>query len=307
MNRSLLFLPLLAASCTTAVDEEASLAFAETVVEVPGFVDFLQVDGDTVWSTNEGRVEQWSREGKIATVEMPRPCGTMAMEAGSLWVGNCEGGELYRIGPDTGQVLARIPAGIGPSGEQNVVGGAGAVWAPNQAAGTITRIDPATNSITAEIAVAPGTTFLAYGFDALWAVSSAGGTLQRIDPASNTVTGTVELGDTPGFLAAGEGAVWVQEQGDGTVAQIDPETLAVTGRTKVGDNLKWGDIDTGEGKIWLRTTDEQTFVVIEAANGEILARVGRPEGSGAIRYTPEGIWTSAHDVDSINWWALSGE
>ena len=130
MNRSLLFLPLLAASCTTAVDEEASLAFAETVVEVPGFVDFLQVDGDTVWSTNEGRVEQWSREGKIATVEMPRPCGTMAMEAGSLWVGNCEGGELYRIGPDTGQVLARIPAGIGPSGEQNVVGGAGAVWAP---------------------------------------------------------------------------------------------------------------------------------------------------------------------------------
>ena len=133
MNRSLFLLPLLAASCTTAVDEEASLAFAETVVEVPGFVDFLQVDGDTVWSTNEGRVEQWSREGKIATVEMPRPCGTMAMEAGSLWVGNCEGGELYRIGPGTGQVLARIPAGIGPSGEQNVVGGAGAVWAPNQA------------------------------------------------------------------------------------------------------------------------------------------------------------------------------
>ena len=123
-----------------------------------------------------------------------------------------------------------------------------------------------------------------------------------MDPATNAVTDTVQLGDTPGFLVAGEGAVWVQEQGDGTVARIDPETREVAGRTLVGANLKWGDIDTGDGKVWLRTTDEQTFVVIDAATAEILARVGRAEGSGALRYTPDGIWTSAHDVHSLTWW-----
>ena len=43
-------------------------------------------------------------------------------------------------------------------------------------------------------------------------------------------------------------------------------------------------------------------MVIDAETNEILARVGRPEESGAIRYTAKGVWTSAHDVESINWW-----
>ncbi|TIX49830.1 YncE family protein [Alteraurantiacibacter aquimixticola] len=307
MNRSILLLPFLAAACAPSAEEPVSTEFAENIIEVPGFADFLQVDGDTVWTTNDGRVEQWSTTELLASVEIPRPCGTMAMAAGSLWVGNCEGGELYRIDPETAEVLAMIPAGIGPSGEQNVVAGAGAVWAPNQADGTISRIDPESDSIVASIEVATGTTFLAFGFDALWAVSSEGGTLQRIDPETNAVTDTIVLGDTPGFLVAGEGAVWVQEQGDGTVARIDPATREVAGRTAVGENLKWGDIDTGDGKVWLRTTDDQTFVVIDAQTAEILARVGRPEGSGALRYTPEGIWTSAHDVHTLTWWSEGSE
>ncbi len=26
-------------------------------------------------------------------------------------------------------------------------------------------------------------------------------------------------------------------------------------------------------------------------------------GSGALRYTSDGIWTSAHDVHTLSWWA----
>ena len=106
-----------------------------------------------------------------------------------------------------------------------------------------------------------------------------------------------------GFLAAGEGAVWVQEQGDGTVAKIDPATATVVSRTKVGDNLKYGDIDTGDGKVWLRTTDEQTFVILDAKSGEVLSRLGKAAGSGALRYTPDGVWTTAHDVHTLSWWS----
>ncbi|GAA0273591.1 hypothetical protein GCM10009127_12600 [Alteraurantiacibacter aestuarii] len=287
---------------TPEVPEATPLPFTENAMAVPGFADFLLVDGDTVWTTNDGRIEQWSTDGKLAAVEIARPCGTMAMAEGSLWVGNCEGGEVYRIDPVTAQVVATIPAGIGPSGEQNVVAGAGSVWAPDQAAGKISRIDPATNTVVASIDVAPGTTYLAFGFDVVWAVSGEGQSLQRIDPATNTVTDTISLGEMPGFLAAGEGAVWVQEQGAGTVARIDPATRAVTDRVTVGENLKWGDIDTGGGKVWLRTTDDQTFVEIDAETMEILARVGAAEGSGALRYTPDGIWTSAHDVQTLTWW-----
>lgn len=304
---------LLLAACATPLPVadtspgSASVAFDERVIEVPGFADFLAVDGDTVWTTNDGRIEQWSTTAKLAEVRMPKPCGTMAMAFGSLWVANCDGGELYRIDPKSTRVLAKIPAGMGPSGELNVVAGAGSIWAPDQTAGTIIRIDPDTNRVVATIGVSEATSYLAFGFGALWVASGKSGTLQRIDPASNAVTHTIALGKTPGFLAAGEGAVWIQEQGDGTLARIDPENVTVTNRIKVGDSLKWGDIDTGDGKVWLRTTDDQTFVVIDAATSRIIGRVGRAEGSGALRYTPDGIWTSAHDVHTLTWWPKAGK
>jgi len=295
------------AACAGEPPEDPGLiTFAEQVIEVPGFVDFLTIDGDTVWATNRGQVEQWSRSGLVAKVEMPRPCGTMAALEGSLWVANCPDANLYRIDMEGAKVEAILETGIAePRGETNVVAGAGSVWVPSDADGVISRIDPATNEVIARIEVVEGTFFLAFGMDALWAVSSGQKLLQKIDPAANQVVATVELGEQPGFLAAGEGAVWVQEQGAGTVARIDPESVKVLGRTKVGDSLLYGDIDTGDGKVWLRTTEDQTFVVIDAETGEILARVGRAEGSGAIRYTPDGVWTSAHDVYSINWWTKS--
>ncbi|WDA41251.1 Vgb family protein [Erythrobacter sp. BLCC-B19] len=276
----------------------------ETALKVPGFADFLAVDGDAVWVTNDGRVEKWSPAGKLAETPVPRPCGTMAIAAGSLWVANCKGGEVWRINLATAQVEAKIATGLAnPKGETNVVAGADAVWVPSDAAGKVARIDPATNAVTATVTVAPETWYLAYGFDALWAVSSEGKLLQKIDPASTAVTDTTALGDTPGFLAAGEGAVWVQEQGDGTVAKVDPAALTVLGRIKVGDNLKWGDIDAAGGAVWLRTTDDQTMVVIDPARLTIRARMGAAVGSGALRWTPKGVWTSAHDNQTLSWWS----
>lgn len=292
--------------------DPGKLAFEETKITVPGFVDFLLVDGDTVWATNatsrtEGMLEQWSTEGKLASVAMPRPCGTMAMAEGHIWQASCPELKVYKINAETAEIVAVLDTGLAePSGETNVVAGAGSVWVPSNAEGEITRIDPRTDETIARIKVAAGTAFQAFGEGALWAVASGESLLQRVDPATNEVTGSVKLGDTPGFLAAGGGAVWVQEQGDGTVAKVDPKSLEVVARVEVGDNLKYGDIDVADGKVWLRTTDDQTFVVIDAATNAILARVGRPEGSGAIRYTPKGIWTSAHDVETINWWTATG-
>lgn len=300
----------LVASCAdeppASAAEEGSPMMTELEIPVPGFADFFVVDGDSVWVTNRGRVEKWGIQGKLAAFEMPRPCGTMAIAQGSLWVAECTGKQVYRIDLLTAELQAQIATGLAdPRGETNLVSGAGSVWVASDPAGKVSRIDPATNKVIASVTVAPETAFLAYGFDAVWAVSSKEQVLQRIDPATNQVTGTAPLGTQPGFLAAGEGAVWVQEQGDGTVAKVDPASLEVTGRTKVGDSLKYGDIDTGGGAIWLRTTDDQTVVVIDPESLKIRARLGKAAGSGAVRYTPNGVWTSAHDNETISWWSAS--
>ena len=282
----------------------AAAAPVETVIQAPGYVDFLAIDGTTVWATNKGRVERWSKAGKLAEVPLEGACGAMTIGYGALWVADCKAKTVNRIDIRTNKVTAVIPTGLAsPDGEMNVVSGAGSIWVASDKSGVIARIDPATNKVIASIKVEPGSCYLAFGEGALWAVSAGTQTLQKIDPRSNTAVVTTKLGKAPGFLAAGEGGVWVQEQGDGAVARVDPATGAVTGRVKVDETLKWGDIDTGGGKVWLRTTVGQTFVVLDPKSLAILARVGNPVGSGALRYTPDGIWTSAHDVHSLSWWA----
>ena len=275
----------------------------EQVIPVPGFADFLAPDGDTVWVTNRGRVERWSRERKLAEVAMPHPCGAMTIASGSLWVADCKDKVINRIDLGTAKITATIPTGIAnPKGETNVVAGAGSIWVASDAAGIISRIDPATNTVIATVKVDPDSFYLAYGFDALWAVSPTARSVQKIDPQQNRVISRAGVGAMPGFTAAGEGGVWVQEQGDGTVARIDPVSGQVTGRVKVDPTLAYGDIDAAGGKVWLRTTAGQTFVAINPQSLAILARVGKASGSGALRYTPGGVWTSAHDLHTLSWW-----
>lgn len=303
MNRlKILTLTAVAGMATTSLP---ALAQGEQVIAVPGFADFLAVEGASVWATNKGRVEQWSRQGKLAEVPLAHPCGAMAIAHGSLWVADCQEGALKRIDTRTAQVTATIPTGIAnPKGELNVVFGASSIWVASDEKGTISRIDPATNKVMASVSVDPGTWYLAFGFGSLWAVSASQQSLQRIDPKTNAVIAKVPLGKEPGFLAAGAGAVWVQEQGDGTLARIDHHRNTLTGRVKVGDNLKWGDIDTGGGKVWLRTTDDQVFAVIDKAL-TVERRLGQPAGSGALRWTPSGVWTTAHDQHTLTWWPKS--
>jgi virginiamycin B lyase len=294
---------LAAATAASIAIPSAARAQAEQVIDVPGFADFLAVDGDSVWATNDGRVERWSRQGKLAAVAMSKPCGAMAISHGSLWVADCKEGTLNRIDTRTARKTATIPTGIAnPAGELNVAAGAGSIWVASDDKGVLSRVDPATNRVIATIQVEPGTHFLAFGHGSLWAVSSKGQVVQRVDPSTNSVVKRTALGNTPGFLAAGVGGVWVQEQGDGTVARIDPASGEVSGRIKVGNTLKYGDIDTGGGEVWLRTTEQQTFVVIDPRAMTVRARLGKPEGSGALRYTRDGVWTSAHDVHTLTFW-----
>lgn len=299
-------LMFLATGVVLAAISPPALAEGEQVISVPGFADFLAVDGNTVWATNHGRVERWSRQGKLAEVPMAHPCGAMAIAHDALWVADCEEGVLKRIDTRTARVIATIPTGIAnPKGELNVVAGAGSIWVASDEKGVIARVDPKTNHITASITVDPGTWYLAFGYGSLWAVSASQQSLQRIDPRTQTVVSRTALGREPGFLAAGAGAVWVQEQGDGTVARIDHRSGKLTDRVKVGENLKWGDIDTGGGKVWLRTTDDQTFAIIDHKRLTIKARVGQASGSGALRYTRSGVWTTAHDIHTLTWWPKS--
>lgn len=274
------------------------------VIQVPGFANFAEIDprDDTVWINNESKVEHWSTGGKLGEIVMGKPCGAMVIVSNDLWAADCKNGTLNRIDTRRLKITASIHTGLASPGEFNVAVGAGSLWVPSESKGVISRVDPATLKVIATIPVDPDTWYLVFGYDALWAASSTHNSLQRIDPRTNSVTHRTITGNQPGFLAAGEGGIWVQEQGDGTVARVDPASGDVNGRVKIGAKLKWGEVTAGGGKIWLRTTEDQMFVVIDPATLAIRARIGPQIGSGALRYTAAGLWTTEHDIQTMTWW-----
>jgi virginiamycin B lyase len=271
-------------------------------LDVPGSGDFLAADGDSVWITNRGRIERWSIAGLQASVAMPRPCGAPVVAFDALWVADCKEGAVFRIDRSRAEVTARIVTGVAdPRGELSLAAGAGSVWVASDAAGQVSRIDPEKNQVTARIPVAAKAAALTFGFGSVWA-ANPGGSVQRVDPKLNRVVATIPTGRAPGFITAGLGGVWVQNQADGTVSRINPKRNAVIATIQVGKDLAYGDIATGGGRIWVRTTNDQLVVAIDPFTNRIVARYGKPKGSGAVRFGDGRLWVSAHDVRKL--WAM---
>jgi len=272
-------------------------------IEVPDFGDFLTTDGDTVWMTNIKRIERWSIGGRTASVAVPRPCGAPVVAFEALWVTDCETKSLVRIDRRRATVTARIPTGIAdPDGEMSLAAGAGAIWMATDPTGIVSRIDPAKNRVVATIKVAPESRGVAFGFGSAWVTNAKSASVQRIDVKSDRVVATIPVGKSPGFITTGEGAVWVQNQADGTVTRIDPKHDRVAATIKVGRDLIYGDIATGAGRVWVRTTGDQLLAVIDPWTNRIVARLGKPRGSGAVRYGGGRVWVTAHDVHRL--WAI---
>lgn len=295
----------------TAPDVRSLDACALHTLQVPGSADFLALDGDDAWVTNEGRVEKL-RAGEpapVATVAVDQPGGALAVAFGSLWVADCRHGALVRIDLETERVVARIPTGLAdPTGELSVAAGAGSVWLLTDAAGVLSRVDPATNRVSARVAVRPHSYCAAFGFGSVWTASAEGGTpegagrVERVDPRTNAVVASVPVGRGPRFLAAGEGGVFTLDQGDGTVSRVDPAANALAATIATDVPGTGGDIAVGAGRVWVRAT-RTALSVVDPATNRVTARYGPPCGSGAVRANDRVVWVTAHDTRAV--WVLS--
>ncbi len=283
---------------------------AIATLKVPDFPDFLAVDGDAVWVTNEGRIEKFraDQERPLASVSVPAPCGAMVVAFESVWVANCKDSSLYRIDRRTSAVLEVIRTGLADQdGELSLAAGAGSIWLLTDRSGILSRIDPRTNRVTSTVRVEPNSFAAAFGFDAVWVTNTGTsdtqgpGSVQRIDPRTNTVTATIPVGPTPRFLAAGEGGVWTLNQGDGTVTRIDPRTNTMAATIPVGVAGPGGDIAAGAGHVWVRAT-KVLLSMIDPETNRVTARFGPPAGSGGVRVGEGVVWVTAHDTNTV--WAL---
>jgi TolB protein len=171
----------------------------------------------------------------------------VAVGEGGVWVtapdqGDSGGGEVIRLDPFTGEIVARIPVRAAPGWEFGGAGltvGGGGVWTLGVVRaedggccdGLVTRVDPATNAVADELRVpgitegdlwVDGGTVFVLGFEA----KGPGLELVRVDAATHETSWRVPVpGQWSQTVFVAGGSVWVLGTAPDSHGPIEPTTL----------------------------------------------------------------------------------
>lgn len=225
--------------------------------------DLALVSGDA-WVTDPAenvvsRVDASSGDVVQSWPSESLPSGLVEAD-GDLWVANHHGqpsGSVWRIDPDTNEVVARIPVGsLAIRGPQWMAATAGSVWVGVPNLNAVVRIDTQANAVVATIPVPDGGVCgqLIAQADAVWVAPGfcGDGSLTRIDPATNTVVARIEspLWDVAFGGTLGFDSLWLST--DVGVFEVDPSTDAVASRlTLDGYDAFGGDMAADSESLWV--------------------------------------------------------
>jgi DNA-binding SARP family transcriptional activator/ABC-type transport system substrate-binding protein/streptogramin lyase len=250
----------------------------------------------------ESNVLVSARRGDVVRDVPIRGTKLVRFGAGSLWSLSSDG-ELVRLDPKTGGVIATIGLGVEPSG---IAFGAGSLWVTGRHSPILFRIDPSVNEIvdrfrlpmkgvitdlTGDVAIGAGSVWVGHG------AYNPGAWVERLDPDTGRVQRRFSIlaGDVD-HLAFGAGALWVASTPSGELRKIDPRTnnVVLTRRlqpelccTAVGGGYVWAATNPG-GDVWKLTSEGTLLRTIELssaveqltyAQGALWATLG---GSGNV-------------------------
>jgi virginiamycin B lyase len=258
---------------------------------VAGEPDWMVVTEDAVWVTSSNvnhvvRLDAATNRSTL-TVTIAKPCSGLAAGFGAIWVPSCGTHALVRVDPQTGKIVAQVPADPADS-EGGVTVGAGSVWMVTDKKGVLARVDPQTNKVVATIPIPSGSYVPAYADGAVWISSTEHNLLTHVDAQSNRVVASIPIGPQPRFLTVGAGSVWTLNQGDGTVSRIDMKTDHLTATIPVGIPGTGGEIAFGEGSVWATIFQIPMSRIDPATNAVIRQWVG--PGGDSIRLGHGSIW-----------------
>jgi DNA-binding beta-propeller fold protein YncE len=232
-------------------------------------------------------------------LSLPDEPDWMVVAFDSLWTlkGN---GDVLRIDPDTGKVLAEISEGeFSEPLCQGLGASEDAIWAcpaRGDPVGRVVRIDPRSNEIVSTLKTKKmqdqGRLVNAAG--RLWLLTDAGETLTGVDLATERETSEIKLGETCTDLAASGTTLWAACPIEGHVLRIDAEAGEVTAEgafsgarsTSVGDDL-WVAFDGGVAQADPDSLEIDAVYEAEAAFG------------GTVYATDDEVWVREEGGDFL--------
>jgi streptogramin lyase len=186
---------------------------------------------------------------------------------GSLWIVT-QSTVLDRVDPRTGRVVATVRVG---SVSYQAVATPGAIWVSNRSDRTLSRVDPRTNRVTATVAtpdIQPGG--MAYAEGALWIGDDTDGghDILRMNPTTHAMT-RFAAGQRPAYLAATADAVFVSDVRAGTVTKLDARTGHILATARAGDSPVNLAVRSGaRPEVWVPDDTGGHVVRLDAATGK---------------------------------------
>jgi hypothetical protein len=211
---------------------------------------------NSVWVSVMAEYPEWGEVIRIdissntvaGRTRLPGDPRDLVVGEGGVWVyslthfteQSVAGGTLFRLDPETGEVVAtllegRIPPASGVNGPPVLAAGYGAVWtsiAPGRpiplgsSKTEIVAIDPATNKVSGE-RITLGTLFLPFSVEAggVWfrgGPEDAAPVISRLDPATRTIEDSFHVDGTvlDGAIDPATSTMWLTTY-DGRVVRVD--------------------------------------------------------------------------------------
>ena len=272
---------------------------------------------DALWMMSDGRlVKVNASDNSFLDIEIPTgedsgllsgldKYRALAVGEGAIWVTDIASATIYKVDPQSNQVVSTIPTDIfGSAGSIGV--GEGSIWVItfDDHNKTLTRYDAASSAVKAQIKLPRPSVGVLVGYGSVWVTAASAGELYRIDPRTNQIAATIAIHGASPIVAAAEDSVWVFYDTEGIVQRIDASTGAIvaTIETGVSDMESDGDIAAGGGFIWMITRGSILSKIDPATNSAKRTFAPRPGTSMGrrVRYGAESLWISGSSIFRIS-------
>ncbi len=226
-----------------------------------------------------------------AKIDVGQTTYGLAAGGGSVWVGGLGSGDVLRVDPTTGRVVAKVATGPVVF---NLASGGGSIWAVSNVLDTLVRIDQKTGKVRATTSVGRQPYDVAWGFGSAWVANAGDGTVWRI--TNGRVAARIRIGAEPNGLTAYHGSLWVTDHTRGAVVRVDPRTNRVTATIRVAG----ADWVTGLGDSLFVSQETNRVAQISLRSSKVVrsVAVGRnPLGSAIVGST---LWVPCIDGNEVD-------
>jgi DNA-binding beta-propeller fold protein YncE len=235
----------------------------------------------------------------------------MVADQNGLWVADALTGEVHRLDPETGAMMATIPTGLpiipnsvrfpmleGAGRSFASIGGIGtdgaSVWVGDQG-GAVLRIDPATDTVVQRFEVPARPDYVRSDGQHVLVASP-----RRGEVAVLSASGALVLTETyPEAIAGAElfgGAVYVQNASDGTVTRIELATGTETRSEPLGPSvvrnqeptLPTGLVVTEDGLLADTADEPNSLHVLDPVTLVEIETLEIPADQGDMAIGPDG-------------------